>query len=167
MGKADLGIEVLARGLVIVGDWALVCRNVAAGYGYLPGGHIEPGEAAAVALRRELLEEAGADWRIGECLVVAENRFVQGGRDRHELNMLFHVEHGLARDGAIPPPPVLSLETHIAFDWVPRAAFAGADVRPAWMRDLVVRNWEVWSRQTGVEHRPPLWVSEGFSGAWR
>gem|GEM_PF-6887474 len=49
-------IEVIARGLIIANNALLLCRNVAGGYWYLPGGHVEPGESAAEALSRELVE---------------------------------------------------------------------------------------------------------------
>ncbi|MBN8644208.1 MAG: NUDIX domain-containing protein [Planctomycetes bacterium] len=159
-------VEILARGLVALGDHLLLCRNVEAGYRYFPGGHVEFGEPAAEALRRELLEEAGVRWRVGPCLLVAENRFTQGGRERHEINLLFHVEHDLEFDSSTAPG-VASLEPHIAFDWVGIHDVAAADARPAWLAALVRQHWATWKNAQSQLGCPLIWVSEGFSGASR
>ena len=41
--------EIIARIAIFRGQWLLACRNPAAGYYYLPGGHVEFGESAAAA----------------------------------------------------------------------------------------------------------------------
>jgi ADP-ribose pyrophosphatase YjhB (NUDIX family) len=86
-------IEILARGLLIRSGRVLLCRNVDRGYFYLPGGHVEFGEPAHAALEREFLEETGRTVRAGVCLLASEHAFRQGKKDRHELNLVFHVEH--------------------------------------------------------------------------
>lgn len=108
-------IEFLARGLTVRDGKVLVCRSVEGGYCYLPGGHVEPGEAAAAALAREFVEETGLMVTVGKLAVVSEERFVQNGKPRHELNLVFHVELPVGADH------VRSLEPGIAFDWVPVA----------------------------------------------
>jgi ADP-ribose pyrophosphatase YjhB (NUDIX family) len=40
-------IEVIARGVMFHEEHVLLCQNCKHGYYYLPGGHVEPGEAAA------------------------------------------------------------------------------------------------------------------------
>ena len=50
----DHSIELIARGVFVRGGAVLLCQNVKHGYYYLPGGHVEFGEAAAVALAREI-----------------------------------------------------------------------------------------------------------------
>jgi 8-oxo-dGTP diphosphatase len=121
-------IEVIARGLITGDGQVLLCRDVTKGYLFLPGGHVEFGEAAAAALARELDEEAGLQATVGGLLLADEGVFEQGGRTRHELNLVFHVEH---IDGIEPGVPVQSREADIAFDWVDLAGIASADVRPA------------------------------------
>jgi 8-oxo-dGTP pyrophosphatase MutT (NUDIX family) len=120
-------IDILARGVIVVAGHVLVCRALdAAGsprYAYLPGGHVEPGESAADAVARELLEEAGLAVEVGACVHVHEQRFSQrkknqakksGTVERHEYTLtflarirpavanVFHVEH---------PPTVLPSTT--------------------------------------------------------
>ncbi len=128
-------IEILARGVLIADNHVLLCRNVKHGYRYLPGGHVEPGEDAAQALAREFMEESGVAVRPGGLLLTSEHGFVQNGRRRHEINLVFLVEHppALAPLEAWP-----SLEPDIAFDWVALSDLGDADLRPASISDWLV-----------------------------
>ncbi len=124
-------IELIARGLILADNRVLLCRNRAHNYHYLPGGHIDFGEPAAEALTREIREELGRACRVGPLLLAEEQIFTQNDRQRHELNLVFHVEH---LDDADPDRPIESAEDHLAFDWVDLAGVASADLRPASMR---------------------------------
>lgn len=121
--------EVIARGLLSHGPTILVCRNLAKGYAYLPGGHVEPGETAAEALVREFHEETGLTVHTTAPSLIAE---VLYGRNGHEINAVFHVEHR-----GQPPETVQSQEPGIAFEWLDAAAIVDADLRPraikAWL----------------------------------
>lgn len=121
--------EVIARGLLTRGPAVLVCRNLAKGYCYLPGGHVEPGELAAESLVREFAEETGLKVNVGPPALVAEVVFGKGG---HEINAVFHVEHR-----GPPPETVESQEPDIGFEWLDAAAIVDADLRPraikAWL----------------------------------
>lgn len=110
-------IETIARALIHVDGMTLLCRSVAGGYLYFPGGHVEPGEPAAAALARELREEAGLDVHVGAPLVFAEVMFRQDARLRHEVNMLFHVKLPIIGELTGRPPSIQSLEPGIAFEW--------------------------------------------------
>ncbi len=103
-----------------------------------PGGHVEFGEPAAVALRRELKEEAGLRAVVGPLLLTTEGTFRTKRRPHHEINLLFHVEHhhvASAQAGATPPAPIRSLEKHIAFEWVDLRSISRCDLRPSNIRD--------------------------------
>lgn len=126
-------IEIIARGVWRSGGRILLCRNVAKGYFYLPGGHVEPGETAATALARELLEETGETPEVGQPLAIAECLFEHGGRPRHEINLLFHVEH------SGPPPAIRAREAEIDFQWVNTSEIGAIDLRPARIRHWLVR----------------------------
>eukprot|EP00913_Durusdinium_trenchii_P005847 g5459.t1 len=140
MGKHT---EFIARGLIVDAGRVLLCRAIEGGYSYLPGGHIEFGERASDALAREIMEETGLKASVGRLLLAIEATFVQKGKDRHELSLVFHVEQiadpnepGEA-PGAPTLPEVRSLEDQIEFEWVELAALPETDVRPlgikAWL----------------------------------
>lgn len=156
-------IEIIARGLWVHGGHILLCRNLEAGYLYFPGGHLEFGESGAVALAREMMEEAGVRVKVGACLLVGECSFTQKGRTRHEVNLMFHVEHGPAGSpqsaSGASPPPVQSLEPHIAFEWVRLAEWASYDIRPAWLAGWVDRNAERFRPGLRGNADRPEWVS--------
>jgi len=135
VASAPKHIEVIARGVLRRGASVLLCRNIAGGYSYLPGGHVEPGEAAADALRREFEEETGMAIAVGAPLLIAEARFVQDGRPRHEMNLVFHVEHAA---GGEPPASVPSREPDIAFDWTTQESLGDVDLRPAFLKGWLV-----------------------------
>jgi len=86
-------IEIVSRGVLIAEGCVLLCRNKKHGHSYLPGGHVDPFETASHALAREMIEEAALSIRVGGLLLASENSFVQNGKPRHEINLVFHVEH--------------------------------------------------------------------------
>lgn len=129
MDAAPHRIEIIARGVMRRDGHILLCRSLAGGHAYLPGGHVEPGEPAAAALRREMHEETGLDTTPGPLLCVHEERFTQGGTPRHEINLVFHVEHAERLPEVVP-----SREPQIAFEWTPLSALAGAGLLPERMR---------------------------------
>ena len=153
-------IETIARGVVACGSKILLCRDRDKGYLYTPGGHVEPGELAAEALARELHEEAGLErLSIGNCALVFEQRFTQNGKARHEISLVFHVEHAVLPDGTpLPLGPVAaqvqdvpSLESHIEFVWIELAALPEVDLRP-----LSMKAW-LMSGDSGLDR--PAWIS--------
>ncbi len=131
-------IEMIARALIECDRHILVCTNIRKGYHYLPGGHVEFGESAAAALKREIKEECGLRSTVGDLRAIAEIVFRHKGHIYHELNMVFHVELPGRKAGKCTP--VHSLESHIAFNWIPRRTLRSADVRPTAIKDWVVRN---------------------------
>lgn len=148
--------ELIARGLILDGSRVLLCQDVKHGYYYLPGGHIEFGERAVDALAREIMEEAGLKSRVGRLLLAIESTFVQKGKDRHELSLMFHVEHITdpedpegADGGGLPE--VRSLEDQITFEWVELAALPETDLRP-----LGIKAWLLAGGESG---EGATWIS--------
>ncbi len=85
-------IETIVRGVCIQGGRVLLCRSHDGGrLSYLPGGHIEFGETARVALAREMEEELGVTARIGRFLGCSEHGFVQKGEPHAEINLVFRM----------------------------------------------------------------------------
>lgn len=152
MGQRAKKIEFIARGLCFDRSGrVLLCRNRPGNYFYLPGGHIEPGEAAAAALSREFLEECGAAVRVGSLLACEEHFFRQGSRLRHELNLVFHVEHRSI------PEDLQSLEADLEFRWVARTSLRTIDLRPLSCLTLIRRG------RSGVRWLSSLDVPRGTS----
>jgi 8-oxo-dGTP diphosphatase len=130
-------VEVIVRAVITAGGHLLLAHRPGAAHTFLPGGHIEPGEAAAAALRRELLEELGLDLAIGRFLGAVEHAWTDGGGG-HEVNLLFGVEPG----GLSADRPPVSHEPHIEFLWHPLERLAAraleprvlCEVLPGWIR---------------------------------
>ena len=55
----------------------------------LPGGRVEPGENAASAVVREMMEELGEVVHCGELLYVVENFFEHKSKPNHEVGTTF------------------------------------------------------------------------------
>lgn len=112
-----------------------MCRSRKHGYCYLPGGHIEFGEPATIALRRELVEEAALECAVGPLLLTEEQVFNQRGKNRHELTLIFEIS-SLA-NGQPLPEKIESLEDHIEFVWLDVASVPDTVVYPestkAWL----------------------------------
>lgn len=142
-------IETIARGAILSNGHVLLCRDLNGGYSYLPGGHVEPGESASEALAREMIEEAGVPVAAGALAFVAESRFIQNGKPKHEITLVFHVEHQLSASEPVP-----SCEGHIEFWWADLATIIDQDLRPnsakAWLATL----------DASASSATALWISE-------
>lgn len=136
-------VEIIARGWLRHAGRTLVCFNRGESelgavpergplpprcYGYLPGGHVEPGESAAEALAREFMEEARLRVRVGGLMAVYENIF-EAGRAHHEVLLVFRVELARRRTGG-GLPRIRSAEPGLSFHWVDDRRLTRLDVRP-------------------------------------
>lgn len=77
--------QMRACSLIPAHGHVLIHRAVPDDSWSLPDGRVEPGEAAAETLRREVIEEIGCDAEIGPLGFVIETFFRMGGRDDHKL----------------------------------------------------------------------------------
>lgn len=151
MGTHQGVIETIARGLLIRQGRVLLCRNRKHGYAFLPGGHIEFGETARLALERELMEETGLASKAGPLLLASEHRFTASGKTHHEINLVFRVEHLGAPPSTAKAEPVPTLEEQIEFVWVDLAEIPETDVRPG-----EVKAWLISGGAVDSEHGPML-----------
>ncbi len=124
-------IELLARAVIIRDRQVLLVRNRRQGNIYLPGGHIEWGEPARSALRREIIEELGRDLRVGRFLGCVEHAFGQGRKRTHEINLFFSVgARGLSS-------PLVSQEPKLQFFWQPLKNLGAVDLQPYVLQRLL------------------------------
>ena len=135
-------IEIIARGVLIGPRGILLCRPASGGYAYLPGGHVEFGEAAGAALEREILEELGMKARTERFLGALEASFAQGQgsneRKHHELNLVFQLSSSvIARRARLE-----AIEDGIEFFWSPAHSLAEVNLLPKQLRLLVPR-WSI------------------------
>ena len=123
-------IELIVRAVITRGSQLLLAQPAGETWHFLPGGHVEPGESAAAALRRELDEELGvSDIRVGGVLAVVENRYTDDRGEHHELNLV----HGVAVSEAIGD----SREAHLAFRWLELSELDTVEVRPSAVAELL------------------------------
>lgn len=97
----------------------LLRRRTAPGKGMLdfPGGFIDPGESAEVALVREIREEIGVVARDLEYLTSEPNRYHYGGVTYNTCDLIF--------TGELPAGPLKIQESEVAgFELVPLEAVA-------------------------------------------
>jgi 8-oxo-dGTP pyrophosphatase MutT (NUDIX family) len=120
---------------------------------FLPGGRIEPQEAARVALEREWEEELGGDVTAGDFLGCVEHRWSDRGEsidevvEVTELNVLFRI-NGTSLSSSIVPA---SKEAHLAFSWIPVSELASISLLPAVLKELIP--------QFTTKDFKPLWIS--------
>lgn len=82
-------IDILVRAIIEVDEKILVCRKKRKKYYFFPGGHVEFGESAEKALKREIKEELGLN--IKKCTFIggSEHQFIEDKRKYHEINLAF------------------------------------------------------------------------------
>ncbi|MEJ2287636.1 MAG: NUDIX domain-containing protein [Deinococcales bacterium] len=117
----------------------LLTKERGSDFSFLPGGHVEPGEPAVVALQRELREELGVTGRVGAFVGAIEHAWSDArGQAHQEVNLLFRVAAE-----SLGGPELASREPHLEVFWCEPAAFARVDLRPEPARRLLARAaWE-------------------------
>jgi 8-oxo-dGTP diphosphatase len=136
----------LVRGMHITEDSVLLAKEKGSANTFLPGGHIEFGEKAETALRREILEEMGKDSEIGSFVGAIEHMWPDTSLDNHELNLIFNVK---IMDVSIERNPI-SEEPHLEFLWARIQELEKYHLLPSPLVNLI---------KTGSKPKPGYWAS--------
>lgn len=139
-------IECIVRAVIEKDGKFLLARGKGLENWYFPGGHIEEGESAPLALIREIKEEINEDGEVKRFLGASENKFQTKKGEVHELNLVFEVV--LLSNG-----DCVSQEDHLEFAWLSHDELRDVIVFPTSLKDAILA--------THAKEKP-FWVSEGF-----
>lgn len=126
--------EICARALIKKDGKILVCKNKRKDFYYFPGGHVDFGETAGVALSRELKEELDIKVKSMSFIGTIENIYKDDGMKHHEINLVFNVLAQKVKDK--------SMEDYIDFFFFNEKEFKKTKVLPLVLRKSVIR----WSK---------------------
>jgi ADP-ribose pyrophosphatase YjhB (NUDIX family) len=127
----DKQIETVSRAVIVKGDEILLCKTKNSQFYFLPGGHVEFGETAAVALARELKEELGVETVSADFMGSLENLYQQNGDEFHEYNFIFRAEIS---------GEINATEPHIEFEWRKLSELKDLNLRPELMKNVILQN---------------------------
>lgn len=153
MSKAENQIHLLVRSVIQREGSILLLRPSASNsefsnaLSFLPGGHVEHGEPVQSGLQRELKEELGLDFTIGDTLGALECTWKRKGSLYHELNLVMLADHPSLRLDTTP----LSKEGHIEFFWHPIDQLHSVSLLPKKLAKAI----PLW-----IEKKGPLLFSE-------
>ncbi len=136
-------IDVLVRAIIEINGKILVCRKKGRKYYFFPGGHVEFGESAKKALKREIKEELGLN--IKECSFIggSEHQFIEDGKKYHEINLAFQTK----TDGI----KIESKEDHLHFFLLDKKQLIKQTVLPETLKKALLK----WFRNKKI-----FWVSQ-------
>jgi 8-oxo-dGTP pyrophosphatase MutT (NUDIX family) len=106
---------VRVRLILFCADHVLIAHHIPTKTNFMPGGGLEHGESAIECLLREIEEEC--DLQLPSRITpygILENRFVENGRDIHEV--LIHFTSQLQNKNL---PNIQSREVDLKFTWLP------------------------------------------------
>ena len=136
-------IEVIVRAIIKNNGKILVCKGKKKNYYYFPGGHMEFGENAKKALKREIKEELSLDAKVGNLIGLSEYSFIQEGKVRHEINLVFKVK--------IKGGKIKSKEDQLEFDYFDKKQLKQENVLPKALKEAILK-W--------FENKTIFWVSQ-------
>lgn len=116
----------IARAIIQLDDKYLLVRSIGDTNTFLPGGHIELGETAHQAIKRELLEEFGKEATVHNFVGAVEHLWPEVLRDNHEINLLFNA----AVDGLDTSIVPAALEDHLELLWASAEALDTVNLQP-------------------------------------
>jgi 8-oxo-dGTP pyrophosphatase MutT (NUDIX family) len=119
----------------------LVHRAVHEPFWTFPGGRAEIGETSEETLRREMIEELGAEVAVGRLLWMVENFFHYERRDWHELGLYYLMD--IPQSFPFRPEEIVHRlkdgDDNLEFKWVQatREALVALDIPPYFIADEI------------------------------
>ena len=135
----------MVRGVLVKDDHIMLVHSKQARNTYLPGGHIEFGESAVAALKREIREELGFRAKIADFLGFVEHGWTAAGVRSQEINIIFRMEFDCPAPGA----KLRSREKKIEFWWQRVNDLKAAQLEPRVLRVLL-----------------PKWLKKDLKSQW-
>lgn len=123
----------IARAVVIDGDSVLLVKAKGANNTFLPGGHIEVGESAHEALKREISEEIGLSSVVGAFYGAVEHEWPEETKEHHEICLVFKVEISELNKSITP----VSQEDHLDLFWAKISELHELNLQPSPLRQLI------------------------------
>lgn len=123
-------------GVAVDRDRVLIHRSLEDDFWALPGGRVEMGEAANVALAREMREELGVHVEVRRLLWIVENFFTYESHACHELGLYFLM--ALPPDAplrrAAGPIPGDEFGLPLIFRWLPLDQLPTTELYPIFLK---------------------------------
>lgn len=141
MGKGK--IDLLVRAIIQINGKILVCRKKGKKYYFFPGGHVEFGESAEKALKREIKEEIGVGIRGLYYMGGSEHFFTEDRKKFHEINLAFRVK--------INETKIESREDHLKFFLLDKKQLTKKNVLPRPLKRGLLK----WSKDKKI-----FWTSQ-------
>lgn len=153
--RDDKRFNYRVAGVCIDAGQVLLQRPEPGTFWFLPGGRCDLMETSEDAVRREFREELACDIEIERLLWVAENFFVLGSRQVHELSLYYKVNttsrpelHDKTRQFPVVEHlgPEPSEKIHLICQWHPIDNLPNVSLRPTFLRTALQR------LPTSIEH---------------
>jgi ADP-ribose pyrophosphatase YjhB (NUDIX family) len=147
--------HILARGVIIDGDYILVAKDKNADNTFLPGGHLEFNENLKQALKREIKEEFGNDCSVDEYIGCIETQWNDNEIDPINGKDIVNqsVDHIFMINGINKQMEIKSKENHLNFYWIKINDIEKENLLPKPMRKIVesIYNGNVINYLSGFE----------------
>ena len=131
--------QLRAGGLAFFRDHVLLHRLKGETFWALPGGRVEMGEEATLAIEREFEEGLGTKGYCDDLIFVGENFFSHQGEPHHEIGKYFSIRLPKASSLLEVAVTHFGVEDHqrLEFKWFHRAELAKVDFRPLALRKML------------------------------
>jgi 8-oxo-dGTP pyrophosphatase MutT (NUDIX family) len=130
--------HILARGIIIDGDYILVAHAKNADNTFLPGGHLEFYENLKQTLKREIKEEIGMDCIVDKYIGCIESQWNDNEIQLTENNIYNQsVDHIFIINGIDKNMEIKSKEKHLDFYWIKINETEKYNLLPYSMRKII------------------------------